>query len=154
MGSAWAVVGSRSPAPAPAYQTPPPPVLASRSPAAIPDASPQQPPAQQQIAPPAEQPISPLESAPSTAKADTTPAPKTAAELPPPLGHPPVPLRINVNTATQRELELLPGIGPALSQRIIEERMRGRFRTLSDLDRVRGIGSRTLERLDGLIVFE
>ncbi|MBX3322633.1 MAG: ComEA family DNA-binding protein [Phycisphaeraceae bacterium] len=153
MGSAWALVGSRSPAPAPAYQVPLPPVLASRSPAPIPDAPPQQPPAQQQIATPVEQPVSPQQSAPPI-QATTTPAPEIPEQLPPPIGSSPVPLRINVNTATQRELELLPGIGPALSQRIIEERMRGRFRTLSDLDRVRGIGPRTLERLEDLIVFE
>jgi competence protein ComEA len=67
---------------------------------------------------------------------------------------PAIPLLINVNTATARELELLPQIGPALAQRIIEERARGRFRSVRDLERVRGIGPRTVERLDGLVSFE
>lgn len=55
---------------------------------------------------------------------------------------------LDVNTATAADLELLPGIGPALAQRIVDDRARsGPFRTLEDLDRVRGIGPRTVERL-------
>ena len=56
--------------------------------------------------------------------------------------------KINLNAATQEELELLPGIGPALASRIIEHRnTRGPFRRLEDLARVSGIGPRTLERI-------
>jgi competence ComEA-like helix-hairpin-helix protein len=59
--------------------------------------------------------------------------------------------RIDVNTATAAELELLPGIGPALARRIVDDRAeRGPFRTLDDLDRVHGIGPRTVERLRDL----
>lgn len=55
---------------------------------------------------------------------------------------------INVNSAAKAELELLPGIGPALADRIIAERERGGpFKTLEDLGRVRGIGAKTIERL-------
>lgn len=57
-------------------------------------------------------------------------------------------LKININTAKRAELELLPGIGPSLADRIIAERDRGGlFKTLEDLGRVRGIGARTIERL-------
>lgn len=64
-------------------------------------------------------------------------------------------LRINVNTATAAELDLLPGICPAMAQRIIDERTRnGRFVSLRDLERVRGIGPKTVEKLQGLVVFE
>lgn len=55
---------------------------------------------------------------------------------------------ININTASAAELELLPGIGPALAGRIIEYRQsHGAFRTVEDLTNVRGIGEKTLERL-------
>ena len=62
---------------------------------------------------------------------------------------------INLNTASAAELELLPGIGPALAQRIITDRdTRGRFRSLNDLDRVSGIGPRTIERLRDKVTIE
>ncbi|MEL6328544.1 MAG: helix-hairpin-helix domain-containing protein [Planctomycetota bacterium] len=64
-------------------------------------------------------------------------------------------LRIRVNRAEPAELELLPGIGPALAGRIIESRrLDGPFRSLADLQRVRGIGPRTAESLDGLVAFD
>jgi competence protein ComEA len=56
--------------------------------------------------------------------------------------------RINVNTATAAELELLPRIGPALAARIVEDRERnGPFQTIDALDRVRGIGPRTVRNV-------
>lgn len=58
------------------------------------------------------------------------------------------PLRIDLNTATAAQLELLPGIGPSKARTIVEDRDRhGPFRSVEDLDRVRGIGSKTVERL-------
>ncbi len=54
---------------------------------------------------------------------------------------------IDVNHATAAELRRLPGIGPTLSQRIIETRAQRPFRSVEDLRRVRGIGVKTLERL-------
>ena len=55
--------------------------------------------------------------------------------------------RIDVNRADHEALQQLPGVGPALARRIIEARRDGRFRTVDDLARVRGIGSATVERL-------
>ncbi len=56
--------------------------------------------------------------------------------------------RIRVNEAESPSLEALPGIGPAMAQRIIEERrLHGPFRSLRDLERVRGIGPKTAGRL-------
>lgn len=55
---------------------------------------------------------------------------------------------IDVNRAEAAELRKLPGIGPKLSQRIIDERtLRGPFKSADDLRRVSGIGPKTLERL-------
>ncbi|MDZ4754855.1 MAG: helix-hairpin-helix domain-containing protein [Phycisphaerae bacterium] len=53
--------------------------------------------------------------------------------------------QINVNRATRDELSLLPSIGPALADRIIEDRVaRGPFVSLDDLGRVRGVGPATI----------
>ncbi|MEX0876582.1 MAG: ComEA family DNA-binding protein [Phycisphaerales bacterium] len=61
--------------------------------------------------------------------------------------------RIDVNTATLAELDLLPGIGPALGQRIIDARdADGPFDSIDDLQRVSGIGPRTVEKLRGLAI--
>lgn len=64
-------------------------------------------------------------------------------------------LTVAVNRATAEELVSLPGIGPKLAQRIVEERNRGgRFVTLSDLSRVKGITPKTLERLKNSVRFD
>ncbi|HNQ36112.1 MAG TPA: helix-hairpin-helix domain-containing protein [bacterium] len=55
--------------------------------------------------------------------------------------------RIDPNTATAEELETLPGIGPALSRRIITHRSRRPFRTLDELKEVPGIGPAKLGAL-------
>jgi len=60
-------------------------------------------------------------------------------------------LSIDPNSADLKTLEALPGIGPARALAIVSERERGRFLNLGDLERVRGIGPRTVERLAGLV---
>jgi comEA protein len=63
--------------------------------------------------------------------------------------------RININTALKAELELLPGIGPALAGRIIEYRQqRGPFKSVDDLDGVKGIGPKVLGKLRERVVVE
>ena len=54
---------------------------------------------------------------------------------------------LNINTASSRQLEALPGIGPATAQKIIEERNRSPFHHVDELVRVRGIGPAKLERM-------
>ena len=56
---------------------------------------------------------------------------------------------INVNTATQTELESIKGIGPAKAKTIIAERLDGgHFQDANDLQkRVRGIGMKSVEKM-------
>jgi len=62
---------------------------------------------------------------------------------------------VNVNTASQAQLESLPGIGPSKAQAIIEHRTnKGSFKSLQDLDAVPGIGKATLEKLSSHVVFD
>ncbi len=56
-------------------------------------------------------------------------------------------LPVNLNEASAEELASFPGIGPALAGRIIEAREQSSFQTLDDLDAVKGVGPRTLERM-------
>jgi len=53
-------------------------------------------------------------------------------------------LIVNINTASARELESLPGIGPALAQLIIQGRP---YEAVDDIVRVRGIGPRLVDSL-------
>jgi competence ComEA-like helix-hairpin-helix protein len=59
---------------------------------------------------------------------------------------------IDLNSASIAEIELLPEIGPALAARIVESREKdGPFLSPKDLDRVRGIGKGTIERVTPLV---
>lgn len=60
--------------------------------------------------------------------------------------------KVNLNTATAEELDKLPGIGPATAEAIIRYReTRGRFRSVTELLEVRGIGEAKLEQLRPLV---
>jgi len=59
---------------------------------------------------------------------------------------------LDLNRARAGDLELLPGIGPKLAQRILDDRStHGPYRSVDQLVRVRGIGRRTLQRLRPLV---
>ena len=68
-----------------------------------------------------------------SAKVGITPLP---AEETTPSGFP-APTKLDVNNASQTELENVPGIGPSIAERIIEARP---FKSADDLQRVKGIG--------------
>lgn len=62
--------------------------------------------------------------------------------------------RIDVDRATARELQRLPGVGPALAARIVADRQSaGAFGDTAGLARVRGIGPATLTRLAPHLTF-
>ncbi len=55
--------------------------------------------------------------------------------------------RVDLARADARLLQALPGIGPARARAIVAERGRRPFERIEDLERVHGIGPRTVERL-------
>ena len=58
------------------------------------------------------------------------------------------PARLDINTAMEYELMLLPGVGEKTALAIVAHRAEhGRFSRLEHLDAVRGIGPKTIERL-------
>jgi len=60
----------------------------------------------------------------------------------------PVWAAVDINTATQSELEAVKGLGPAKARAIIEYRQaNGPFKSLADLDNVKGFGKASIDRL-------
>lgn len=57
--------------------------------------------------------------------------------------------KVNLNTATEEQLMLLPTVGPAKAERIVTWRKKnGGFRRTADLRRVKGFGYKTFKRLE------
>lgn len=57
---------------------------------------------------------------------------------------------VNINTATQEQLETLKGVGPAKAKEIIEYRKKnGPFKSVDDLDKVKGIGQGLMKKIRG-----
>lgn len=62
------------------------------------------------------------------------------------------PARVNINRAGVRELESLPGLGPALAQRVINYREnKGLFTSEEEIKNVPGIGEKKYEQIKGRI---
>ncbi len=67
----------------------------------------------------------------------------------------PSPAKININSASIQRLELLPSVGPAIAQRIIDYRAEhGAFTAPKDIMKVKGIGQATFDKLKDVIVVE
>jgi competence protein ComEA len=59
---------------------------------------------------------------------------------------------INLNTATQAQLESLPGLGAKVAERILEYRQKnGTFKKVEDLMNVKGIGEKSFLKLKPLV---
>ena len=90
---------------------------------------------------------------PTCARCATSGAAGAAAAETPAAGAQEGPL--DLNTASEAQLDGLPGIGPVLARRIIEWReANGGFVSLDDLLGVPGIGPLTIEELRGLVAQE
>lgn len=62
---------------------------------------------------------------------------------------------VNINTASVGELDRLPGIGPVLASAIVQYReANGRFRSVADIQRVKGIGKKKYANIKELIRVE
>ena len=57
--------------------------------------------------------------------------------------------KVNINTSSVQALEALPGIGNVLAVRIIQDRP---FKDVWELDRVKGIGPKTIEKIINKVV--
>ena len=61
--------------------------------------------------------------------------------------------KVNLNRASADELQSLPGVGPVLAQRMVEWRKaHGRYRTVDELQEVKGIGKKRMEQLRPLLM--
>jgi comEA protein len=57
--------------------------------------------------------------------------------------------KLNLNTATASELELLPGVGPTKADRVVAWRSKnGSFKRVVDLRRVKGFGRKSVDKLE------
>lgn len=62
---------------------------------------------------------------------------------------------LNINTASQKDLTFLPTVGPGRADLIIQHReKKGHFKKLEDLERIKGIGPATIEKLKPFVLFE
>jgi len=59
--------------------------------------------------------------------------------------------QLNVNTATTKQWELLPGIGPVTAKRIVAYREKHSFKEISHVMRVKGVGRKTFAAIKGYL---
>lgn len=63
--------------------------------------------------------------------------------------------KININIATQAQLELLPGIGPSTANKIVDYRSEhGKFKSIEDIKNVSGIGNSKFDKIKDLITIK
>lgn len=62
--------------------------------------------------------------------------------------------QININTASTEQLELLPGVGPAMAKKIIDYRASKPFQDAGQIVRIKGIGPKTYAKLKQYLVLK
>lgn len=96
----------------------------------------------------------PVESAVQALPASPEGPDQTEADRPAdrPQGSTPDERRLDLNQASLEDLERLPGIGNVLAHRVVEWRhVHGRFRSVEELGKVKGIGARKLAQIKPLV---
>lgn len=62
--------------------------------------------------------------------------------------------QVNINTATVEQLALLPGIGPAMAQKIVDYRAKRPFQETNHVIRIKGIGPKTYAKFKQYLVLK
>ena len=63
--------------------------------------------------------------------------------------------KVNINTATEAQIALLPGIGPKLATEVVNYRTNnGGFKTIEDIKKVSGVGDKKFEKIKDFVVLE
>lgn len=63
--------------------------------------------------------------------------------------------KVNINTATEEQLAVLPGIGPKLAAEIVTYRANnGNFKVVDDIKKVSGVGDKKFEKIKSFVAVE
>lgn len=63
--------------------------------------------------------------------------------------------KVNINTAAESQISLLPGVGPKLAVEIVNYRTNnGKFTTVEDIKKIKGVGDKKFEKMKDYIVVE
>ena len=63
--------------------------------------------------------------------------------------------KVNINTATEAQIALLPGLGPKLATEVVNYRTNnGGFKTIEDIKKVSGVGDKKFEKIKDYVVLE
>ncbi len=63
--------------------------------------------------------------------------------------------KVNINTATEAQIALLPGLGPKLAAEVVNYRTNnGGFKTIEDIKKVSGVGDKKFEKIKDFVVLE
>ncbi len=85
---------------------------------------------------------------PEATSPETASPPVTSPEVATPVGQ-----LINLNTASEAEIDALPGVSPGLAKRIVAARQQQPFASWADLDRVPGVGPKLLKKLQDKVTW-